>query len=104
MKIGELNRRKTAFTSHHVRYRFISMPFALRKATKAFQTTKEVILEAEEWQYALLYLDDITIVCKTSKEHIHYIHKVITLLNNAGLSLQAIKFHVLFFAETVYFL
>lgn len=40
------------------------MPFGLKNAFGIFQHTMEVILSSIEWQFAIVYLDDIMIFGK----------------------------------------
>lgn len=54
------------------------------------------------WQYALSYLDDIVIFSRTPQEHIGHVRKVLTLLHDAGVTLQLKKCK--FFTETINYL
>lgn len=64
------DREMTAFTFHHGLYWFIRMPFNLRNASTAFQSVMGVMLSTVEWQYGLVYLNDIVTFSKTPKDHI----------------------------------
>lgn len=47
-----------------------------------------VILSSVEWQFALVYLDDIVVLSKTFEKHIDHVRKVLLLLYNAGATLK----------------
>lgn len=79
IEIEQSDRDNTAFRSQHVLKQFIRMPFGLRNAPGTYQRTTDVIFAMEKWQFALVYLDDILIFSKTTKEHIRYITEVLTL-------------------------
>lgn len=55
------DRDKSAFTSIHLFYRLICVPFELHNAPGTFQRTMDVNLFSVRFQIALYYLNDITI-------------------------------------------
>lgn len=52
-------------------------------ALGTFQRTMEVILSFAQWQYALLYLDYLSILLGTTQERTGHVRKVLTLLRDA---------------------
>jgi Reverse transcriptase (RNA-dependent DNA polymerase) len=85
---------KTAFTSHHGLYRFTRLPFGLRNAPGSFQRTVEIILAGVKWKTCLVYLDDIIVFSSSREAHLHHVHEVLSLLEEAGLSLKLSKCHL----------
>lgn len=53
--IDEAGLGKKNFTSHHVLYRFIVIPFGFNNAPGNFQRSIDVILSKNEWNYELIY-------------------------------------------------
>lgn len=51
------------------------MTFGLKNASATFQPVMDVLLSTVKCQYAFVYLDDIGIVSKTSKDHIEQKHR-----------------------------
>lgn len=51
------------------------------------------------WQVALVYLEDIVIISKSSWDHIEQAQRILQLPYNAGVTLKLKKCH--FFAETI---
>lgn len=88
IKVGELDRDKTASTSGHKLYRFKRMTFGLQNAPDTFQRTTDVILFTLKWQFALDYLDDVVVLLRAPEEHIFHVQHVLTLLNTAGATLK----------------
>lgn len=56
-----------------------------------FQRAMEVILMKVEWQFAPDDLDDIVILSKTPKEHVKHVRQVLTLLHDAGVTVNPKK-------------
>lgn len=61
IEIYTKDRDNTDFTPHHGIYRFIWMPFGLKKALETFQGAMDVILESVKWQFESVYLDDMVV-------------------------------------------
>lgn len=91
VEIDDRDKDKTAFTSHHGLYRFTRMPFGLKNAPATFQRAMDVIVAPVRWQTALVYLDDIVIFFRTLEEHITHVRQVLSLLQNAGVTLKVKK-------------
>lgn len=79
VEIEEHYRNKTPFPSHHNLCSFVRMPFGLKNAPGTFQQTMDVIVACVNWQFALVYLEDIVIFLKTPEERIEHVRQVLTL-------------------------
>lgn len=88
VEIGEADRDKTAFTSHQGLCRFIRMSLGLRNALGTFQHKMDVILSTVRCQFALVYLGDVVIFSRSSKDHIGHHCNVLILLCNACATLK----------------
>lgn len=91
IKIEKKEREKTAFKSDHELYQFFRMPFGLRNAPETLQRAIGVILSSVKWKTELVYLNDIVSFTRTVEDCIAYIAQVLTLLENAGLTLKMKK-------------
>lgn len=78
------------------------MPLRLPNAPGTFQRTTDVALSEVKQQFRLECLDDVGILSRGPTEHIIDVRKVITLLNNAGVSLKLKKRR--FFTEAIDYL
>ena len=65
---------KTAFTSPFRKYEYMKVPFGLAQAPAYFQELMTAILK--DFNFAILYLDDIIIFSKTPQEHLSHIRMV----------------------------
>lgn len=70
---------KTAFTSHHELYRFVSMPFDVKNVVGKFKRVMDVVLPTVEGRCAPVYLAEIVISLNFSKDHIWHLYKVLIL-------------------------
>ncbi len=83
--IHEADRNKTAFASHMGSYRFARMPFGLTNAPATFQRAVDILLSGVNWQFCLVYLDDIIVYSKSEEDQIHHVGEVLSTLRKAGL-------------------
>ena len=67
------------------------MPFELTNAPATFQRLMESYLGELHQNWCIIYLDDITVFCRTPKEHIHRLKAVISKLRAASLKLRPTK-------------
>ena len=102
VEVDEPDRDKTTFTSHMGLFRFIRMPFGLKNAPATFQRAVDIVLSRVKWQYALVYLDDVIVYSKTLREHFSHMRTILSLLQDAGVSLKLPKCH--FFQASVDYL
>lgn len=59
-----------------------------QKRTLKFQREMNIILSSVKWPYPLVYLDDIFMYSESSDKHISPVGQVLTLLNEAGVTLK----------------
>lgn len=64
------------------------MPFTLQNTLSIFQRTVYVILFSVEWQFALVYLDEIMIFRATPEQQFNHVRKIHLLLYNARATLM----------------
>ncbi len=100
--IEESDRHKTAFVSHMGSYHFARMPSGLTDAPASFQRAVEILLSGVNWQFCLVYLDDVIIYSYSEEDHIKHVDEVLTVLGKAELSLKFSKSH--FFRRSVNYL
>ena len=91
---------KTAFNSPFRKYEYIKVPFILAQAPAYFQELMTGILK--DFSFAIAYLDDIIIFCKTPQEHLSHIHMVFEKLKTANLSMKKSKCN--FFSKEIQYL
>ena len=48
------------------------------------------------WIFCLVYIDDIIIYSKTYEEHIEHLDKVLEAIENAGITLSPVKYHLFY--------
>ena len=82
---------KTAFTTPEGLYQFKGMPFGLCNAPATFQRLMDRVLGGLKWSSCLVYFDDIIVVGRTFKDHLHHLSKVLAQLRGAGLKLKPTK-------------
>ena len=56
-----------------------------------FQYRMETCLGNLQFQWCIIYLDDVIVLAATSKERLKRLHSVLTQLREAGLKLQPAK-------------
>ena len=91
---------KTAFNSPFGKYEYVKVPFVLAQAPAYFQELMTDILK--DFNFAIAYLDAITIFGKTPEEHLTHIRKVFEKLCSANLSMKLSKCH--FFSKEIQYL
>lgn len=67
------------------------MSFGLQNAPPTFQQILELILSCVRFKPFLVYLNDVLIFSCKLEDHIKHIDEVLTLLENAGVSLKISK-------------
>lgn len=91
VKIVKEGRVKTALTSHHRRFWFLGLPSRLKNEPGTGQQAMEILLTKVKWQLALVYLDDIVIFLHSPDAHADHVRQYLTLLHDAGISLNPKK-------------
>ena len=58
-----------------------------------FQHQMESILAKYLWFFVLVYVDDIIIFSRSKEEHLHYLDRILQLLEDSGVTLSIAKCH-----------
>lgn len=82
---------KTAFTSYHGLFQYERMSFGLKNALSTFQRVVDIVLASVQWQYALVYFEDINVFSETVEDHLQHLDSVLHVSCEAGLSLKLKK-------------
>ncbi|MGL6196029.1 MAG: reverse transcriptase family protein, partial [Thermoguttaceae bacterium] len=80
--INETDKRKTAFRSHIGLFEFNVMPFGLLNAPSTFQHIINTIFSKSNWQFSLIYLDDVIIYSTTEEEHLQHVIEILREIRN----------------------
>ena len=91
---------KTTFNSLFGKYEYVKVPFELAQVPAYFQELMTNILK--DFNFAIVYLDDIIIFSKTPEEHMTHIRQVFEKLCSAKLSMKLSKYH--FFCKEIQYL
>ena len=91
---------KTVFNSPFGKYEYVKVPFGLAQAPAYFQELITDILK--DFDFAIVYLDDIIIFSTTVEEHLSHIKQVFEKLCTAKLSMKFSKYH--FFTKEIQYL
>ena len=91
---------KTAFNSPFGKYEHVKVPFGLAQAPAYFEELMTGILK--EFDFVIVYLDDIIIFSRTAEEHLSHIKHVSEKLRNVKLSMKFSKCH--FFTKEIQYL
>ncbi|CAC5404335.1 Retrovirus-related Pol polyprotein from transposon 297,Retrovirus-related Pol polyprotein from transposon opus,Retrovirus-related Pol polyprotein from transposon 17.6 [Mytilus coruscus] len=95
-------RHKSAFITRNGVYEFLRMPFGLKNAPISFQQLMSNVLRGLNWQFVLVYVDDILVLSRSFEEHLSHLEQVFTRLRDANLTLKPSK--CLFAAKEVKYL
>ncbi|GFU93959.1 retrovirus-related Pol polyprotein from transposon 17.6 [Trichonephila clavipes] len=90
IKMDEISKPLTAFTTHNAVYQWKTMPFGLAGASGTFQREMNRILKSHS-EYAQAYMDDVVIFSKTFEEHLVHLELVLTELEKLGFSVRLDK-------------
>ena len=85
------DQEKMAFCTPEGLFEFNVMPFGLCNTPATFQRLMDSVLAGLHWRDCLVYIDDIVVVGKLYKEHLHNLQQVLECLRQAGLKLQSRK-------------
>ncbi|CAC5404338.1 unnamed protein product [Mytilus coruscus] len=75
VEMDEETRHKSAFITRNGVYEFLRMPFGLKNAPISFQQLMSNVLRGLNWQFVLVYVDDILVFTKEVKYLGHIISK-----------------------------
>ena len=90
VKLHEDDKEKSAFTCHRDLFHFNVMPFGPTNTPGVSQELISIILRGQE-DFALAYLDDILIFSNTIGDHLKYINRVLSSLQEHNLKLKTSK-------------
>ena len=82
--IATKDQDKTTFTTDFGTNAFTHMPFGLKNAPGTYQRAIDKTLTTVMWQFALVYLDDISIFSSSFDEHQAHLRTVLELLHAAA--------------------
>ena len=82
------SKEKTGFITQSGVYQFKKMPFGLTNAPMSFQKTMTEVLRGINWQFSLVYIDDILIFSQDFDSHLDHLHQIFDRLRNANLRLK----------------
>uniref|UniRef100_A0A5S6Q3K9 RNA-directed DNA polymerase n=1 Tax=Trichuris muris TaxID=70415 RepID=A0A5S6Q3K9_TRIMR len=91
---------KTAITTPFGLYEYLRMPFGLRNAAQTFQRLMDEVTRGLD--FCFVYLDDILVASKTSKEHNIHLEELFRRFNKYGVKLNPDK--CVFHASSLEFL
>ncbi|UYV69952.1 hypothetical protein LAZ67_7001313 [Cordylochernes scorpioides] len=91
VEVDERDREKTAFVTPDGLYEFMVMPFGLCNAPATFERMMDNVLMDLKWNICLCYLDDIVVYSDTFEEHLERLSKVLSCLQQAGLTINPDK-------------
>uniref|UniRef100_A0A183CNF3 RNA-directed DNA polymerase n=1 Tax=Globodera pallida TaxID=36090 RepID=A0A183CNF3_GLOPA len=96
VRVAEEDVHKTAFRTKYGLYETKVMPFGLTNAPATFQNMMDAEFRDIKGVYVEIYIDDILIFSKTTKEHPEHVKEVLRRLQRLGLycSLKKCSFHV----------
>ena len=96
IRIREGHEYLTAFRTPIGHYEYLVMPFGLRNAPSVFQHFVQDIFSDVIGRFVQIYLDDIIIYSKSSKEHTSHVSLILSRLIENGLyaKLEKCDFHV----------
>ena len=94
--LNKLSRTKIIFSSRYDHYEWNILLFNLSNASDAFQRRMNKILRRYIDKFCIVYLDDILIFSKMTKEHERYVKMILHALNNVEmiLNLNKCKFFI----------
>ena len=93
LPVAEADIPRTAFRCHRGLFELQRMPFGLANAPAVFQRTMDKLLSGLIGVCVLVYLDDIVVYSKDSKDHEGHLQLVFDRLRSAGLRLKPTKCH-----------
>lgn len=88
VEVRKRDHEKTEFTSHPGVYQLKRILSDFQNCPAMFHRVIDLILSAGRWTHTLVYLNDIVISSRTTKEHIKRTRNVLLLLRDAVVILQ----------------
>ncbi|GBM83446.1 Uncharacterized protein K02A2.6 [Araneus ventricosus] len=91
VELDDKDREKTAFVTPDGLLEFKVMPFGLCNAPASFERMMDSVLRGLKWNICLCYLNDIIVFAPNLQEHQVRLRKVLTCIQEAGLTLNSSK-------------
>ena len=102
IKVKESDKPKTAFVTKSGLWEFLVLPFGLSNAPSTFEHCIETVLNGLQCTTCLIYLDDVIVHAKSTREMTLHLTEVLSRLQSAGLKLKPSKCY--FYCQQVQFL
>ncbi|GBG70269.1 hypothetical protein CBR_g6398 [Chara braunii] len=83
IEMAEEDVHKTAFKTRYGTYEYLVMPFGLCNAPATFQTEMHRIFRPYLDKFMVVYLDDILVFSKTTREHVEHLALVLQSLRDS---------------------
>ena len=93
VEVDEESKEKTAFTSPFGHFEFNVLPFGLTNAPPGFQRLMDFVLSGLQWEFSLVYLDDVLVYSPTFQDHISHLQQVFDRFRKYNLKLKMRKCH-----------
>ena len=90
-EITEKHKEYTAFSTRRGHFEFNRMPFGLTGAPFTFQRMMHLILNAENWEQCVIYLDDVLVFARSFEEHLSRLRVIFDKLYTSGIKLSPSK-------------
>ena len=90
-QISEQHKEFTAFSTRRGHFEFNRMPFGLTGAPFTFQRMMHLLLNAENWEQCVIYLDDVLVFAKSFDEHLKRLRCIFEKLRCGGIKLSPNK-------------
>ncbi|CAC5362075.1 Transposon Ty3-I Gag-Pol polyprotein,Transposon Ty3-G Gag-Pol polyprotein [Mytilus coruscus] len=85
VEIDDETRHKFAFITRNGVYELLRMAFGLKNAPISFQQLMSNVLRGLNWQFVLVYVDDILVFSRSFEEHLSHLEQVFTRLRDLTL-------------------
>lgn len=94
VKMTKESQEKTAFTTHNGLYEFTIMPFGLCNVPATLQRLMMKVLKGLMNENCVVYLDDISVLGRTFKQHSNSLRVIFQRLREANLFMKPKKCHL----------
>ena len=91
VKVLPEDQEKTTFTTPWGAFMYGKMPFGLMNAGATFQRAMDIAFADEKEKSVVVYMDDITVYSRWSKDHVRNLERVFIKCRKYGISLNPRK-------------